>query len=297
MNDTSKGICVKKRDEETEEEKEERERSSSFADELEVIYPVSQDRPNAGICWFSAFCKAFVFPESVLSLIQERVGEEARSYLCRSIFEDEEKAKYLRRFLFEKFGFGDDPKQDPLKDGKNAFNEFRTLCKKVGLPIIIAKEGAPLRVNEREKGAEMLVVRASSSFVPPRRLTLTQKGGAKERFGLVSALLGSRHCGHQIGISTLRGNPSRWVMSDADAALKRIGLLFFPILRGKEEGKEEYWKRWESTWSRLLPANISSTKVCNFNTNSGGIISQGQKSAPSSVNSDFIYVSMSRLRR
>jgi hypothetical protein len=268
---------------------------------------VPQRTLNSGICWFSATCFATLFSEPLRSLVLERLDADA-SRIASNLLSNSSDSETFRRILFDKYGFGDDPDQDPLKDGKNGFTEFTTLAAQLDIPLVRLFAPDMIELTDKvtdQKGREhsvrneprndeygILAVRCFRTKWTPRR-RLNYKG---RRYRLISVLIGSEQCGHQIGASTCDGRVCRWSVSDSDQIRYGIGPLFWSLKRLNEETKHNFRKRWWDAFASMIPVtmmpgqNMCDSSPHNRSTNSLKF-KEPTDDRPGVVNSDFIYVS------
>ena len=103
-----------------------------------------------------------------------------------------------------------------------------------------------------------------TKWTPKAQARLVWQG---RRYKLVGALIGSEHCGHQIGASALDvDNCATWALSDSDATQHGIGPLFWSMRRRKGEATASFRARWQgigATWCPRpsLAATRSATSI------------------------------------
>jgi hypothetical protein len=203
---------------------------------------IAQLSAESGICWYSAMFFSLLHPPEMRTHIQRHV--DARAAKCAhcaflrdrlaNVLQSQSVSEDVRRYMYDAIDIGDKPGQSPELDGQNGASMATLLCGALCIPmrIVVApwmKEAdLPLK-NARGNLAQLppppengersiLLVRTyRSDWRAPERLR-----HAGRAYHLVSALVGSEYCGHQVALS--RSCESRtWCLSDSDAI--RLGIL------------------------------------------------------------------------
>ena len=221
-------------------------------------------------------------------------------------------AEKLRHHLFYEYHIGDDPKQNPEKDGQNGLTEFTVLCAKLNIPIVrlFAPNLSEFKVNITDKNKNeiparvpvpnepaMLFVRCfRTRWRPKLRLKYNNRV-----YKLISVMIGSEHCGHQIAASTCEGKICRWACADADARKHGIGPVCWKVPRKSGENLKEYIKRWWDAWSKMIPVTLfNSDSFCDFSILNRSTCDLEHKMKNTTcttfnagvVNCDFVYLSL-----
>ena len=268
---------------------------------------IAQEKVNSGICWFAATSFATLFSEPLRTELLNRIDSDIA--VCgRDALTDTKQAKEYRKKLYYRYGFGDDPKQDPLLDGKNGCTEFCALAAQLDLPVI--RIFAPemnemtsdvkdqfgniheLRSDPKPDEFAILIVRCfRTQWIPRRRLKY--KG---RRYKLFSVFIGSEHCGHQIGASTCNGRVCRWAVADSDGSRLGIGPVFWRMKRFPGESRQQFKQRWWDSFASMIPLTIFNRgDVCDLsphNRPSGYVLQKNTSDKPGVTNSDFLYISV-----
>ena len=284
-----------------------------ISEEHIVVNGVPQKSENSGICWFAATCYVLLTPPSIRNVLFTKLKPDIAS-LINSVLVNPISAEQFRVRLYEEYGFGDNPKQNPYLDGKNGCTEFCSLAAQLDIPVarIFAPEmvllDSPvknqfgqefeLRHKPRKDEIGILVIRCfRTRWVPQRRLKYKHR-----RYKLVSVFIGSEHCGHQIGASTCGERVCRWSVADSDGTRKGIGPMFWNVKRNTGETHRDFKNRWWTAFSSMIPVTIFSDGLCDFsphnrpNKSLNLKMKHSKKSInydePGVVNSDFVYVSL-----
>lgn len=268
---------------------------------------IAQEKSNSGICWFAATSFVTLFSEPMRSELLKRLDPDIAA-CARDALIDMKKAYEYRKKLYYRYGFGDDPKQDPLLDGKNGCTEFCALASQINLPVIrlFAPDleelttpvknqfGKTFKLRNRPAANEfaVLVLRCfRTTYIPRRRLVYRGR-----RYRLVSVFIGSEHCGHQIGASTCNGRICRWAVADSDGSRLGIGPVFWRIRKEPHESNKEFKQRWWDSFASMIPLTLfNHGDVCDLsphNRPTGYVLQKNVSDKPGVTNCDFLYVSM-----
>lgn len=294
----------------------------------------------AGRCWFSAMCWSLFFNKDLKYLFISKFPPDI-SKLVETCLSDPEAAEALRVYCSTQLSAGDEIDIELQKEGRNGFTEATTIITKLGISLIrfIA---LPSQINfNSDHRAELHlleddIIDRSGQTIPPVQMANDQTcllavrcfrtnwrpkrrinhGG--RRFYLASAMIGSEHCGHQIGLSTCdyddatnlaesresgRKGPriARWSVSDSDSIRKGISPTFWRIKRMTNESSADFSKRWWKAWGEMIPVTIfrNRTTICDLSSHNrptGELQCKIDRTSnsdlgPGVVNSDFIYVS------
>ena len=274
---------------------------------------VPQRLKNSGICWFASMCFASMFSLQLRKVITASLPPHVVREFENCLY-DAEAAERLRQLLYYEYHLGDDPQQHPSLDGQNGFSQLCILLAKHNIPTIrifapsmneimspvVDKQGNAYQMRSRAKLDEpiILVVRCfRTHWNPSRRITY-----AGRRFKLVSVMIGSEHCGHQIAASTRDLHINKWAFQDADGGFYGIGPQFWDMCKPSDNRgrvpKNIPRQTWLSIWENVLPLSvITDDRKCTFcPLNFGASNALGTRSAAAYevglVNSDFIYLSL-----
>lgn len=273
---------------------------------------VPQRMYNSGLCWYCAMCFMMLFSSQMRKVILDYAPETFRR-MCANVLTDREAAEAFRRYLYSTYSIGDRPEQNPELDGQNGFSQFCILAARIGLPVIrlfapsmitleddiVDQSGKhwTMRTTPRSDEPCILAVRCfRTKWVPHRRIV---RGG--RRYKLVALMIGSEHCGHQIGASTCDMSIGRWSLSDSDMAQHGIGPMFWTMLMRPNESRTQFRRRWRDMWDKIIPLTLfGSGQICDLNPSNRPTheLQQhaqrlSQPAPPGVVNTDWIYLSLS----
>jgi hypothetical protein len=264
---------------------------------------------NSGLCWYCAMCFIMLFSKEMRELIISRSSGKLREFLSKNVLSELKHAEELRHFLYSSIALGDRPGQAPHLDGQNGFAQFCILVAHLKIPMVrfFAPEMIPLTDDIQDQNGKMhklipptfnvpsfLVVRCfRAKWQPHRRIVYKNI-----RYRLVAIMIGSEHCGHQIGASTCDSRVCRWALSDSDGAQHGIGPMFWSITQKKTETRQAFKKRWREMWDTVIPAiHFGSGQVCDLNPSNRPTHElerlrqrQSHKAKPGVVNTDWIYL-------
>lgn len=283
-----------------------------IAKSIEHVYApgIPQRTVNSGLCWYSALCFACFFCRQMRDIFKTYSHDSIMNRLIDSCLYHPKDAEALRHHLFHQYAIGDDPSQNPEEDGQNGLSEFIVLCAKLKIPIVrlfapnlseltedvMDKKGRTFKVTVPTFGEpSFLFVRCFRTRWRPKLRIF--HGGMK--FKLASVMIGSEHCGHQIGASTCDMHVCRWACADSDACREGIGPIFWKVKRHEYESVDEYIERWWDIWGKMIPVTLfNSDSFCDFSPHNRSTCTLEHKMKNSKctnfnagvVNSDFIYV-------
>lgn len=274
-------------------------------------FGVPQRTANSGVCWYSAMCFAAFYCKEMRDLFAYYTKDEKFLNMIEYCLEDPKVAEELRHHIYYKYHVGDDPKGRPEDDGQNGLSEFCVLCTKLGVPIVRLfgeecvemtmdmsdKKGTKLKAIQPDKHKpSLLFVRCFRTRFKPQ-IHVTHNG---IRYRLISIMLGSEHCGHQIGASTCDSHICRWAVADADAIRKNIGPTFWKVKRSSSEPLDSFRDRWWEIMNKVLPIVVFNAKsMCPFFPKNqptceiDKIMKTCNKTEPGVLNPDYIYISVS----
>lgn len=222
---------------------------------------VPQFYRHSGICWYATLCWTTFSNPRVRALVLERCGDAMRADAERCLH-SREAAESLRKRLWYEMAVGDDVDDRPERDGRNGFTEFTVLAAKLGLPLlryeldrgrlypmcrrVRDRKGQQITVADGTTTPHLLALRfldADHHGKYPIHRRVTIEG---VRYKLVGMYMGSKKCGHQIGLATHSEDWRDWSVADADLHKDGIGPWFLRF-----EGDE--WKhRWWEAWGYLV---------------------------------------------
>jgi len=276
------------------------------------INGIPQRLENSGICWYAATCFAFFFCKQLRELITGKMKDQTLVSYCNECLKDHNISELLRKKLWYEYAFGDDVNQKPELDGQNGLTQFSILASKLDIPMkrFFVTDGAIVKLSEPVKDQQgtlcpirdnlkcknephILVIRFyrgdhHTKYKPMRRFV---HNGIK--YKLASMLLGSMHCGHQIGASSFDLLWRRWAISDSDASMFGIGPVHFCAKNSKCKQKEEWW----SYWRHMIPLTVfgSQKQFCDLsphNRPTGELQHKPSSSDVGDLNLDLIYVNL-----
>jgi hypothetical protein len=264
---------------------------------------VPQFYPTSGICWLTAtFWNAFANP-TLRRWITSRMPDTARP-LCEGCIYNRDSAEALRKMLWYDFAIGDNVEDDPLKDGRNGFSEFSTLCAKLRIPLVRLKEenGRFVRMSQtvsdrkgrsvhlplpRPNEAHLMAFRFIDGdhrkFPVLRHLTI--RG---QRYTLLCIWCGHKKCGHQLGIACVDDNWKRNAFSDADMHKDGIG----PVHIDFSNYSGDWWKAYKQLVF-VTKFGAGGSEFCNLNPHNDPDDSldryRGISSRPGTLSIDLLY--------
>ena len=292
----------------------------------------------AGRCWFSAMCWALFFNKHLRELFIEKLPPNVKD-LVETCLDDPEAAEALRVYFSNQMNAGDEIGIPLEKEGRNGFTEATTIIAKLGIPLVRfmappttnfdSTHRAELKLIEDDvidrkqnivkvtpcdddKVSLMAVRCFRTNWRPKRRINYDNR-----RYYLASCMVGSEHCGHQIGLSTCDYDDkepifagkrrqkvpriARWSVSDSDSISEGVGPLYWRIKKRKDESRSEFSKRWWKSWGDVIPVTVfrNKTTLCDLSSHNrptGELQCKLDKKKntdlrPGVVNSDFIYIS------
>jgi len=275
------------------------------------ILGIPQRVYNSGICWYAATCFAFFYCDQMRNFLTSKMKDTKLVDYCNQCLKSSEISERLREKLWYDYAFGDKIGQNPEWDGQNGLSQFCIIASKLDIPVLrffvsnekIVKLKDPVydqkrnlckirdklqHVNEKH----ILVIRFykgdhHTKFKPMRRFYYCGR-----KYKLCSMLLGSMHCGHQIGASCYNLKWDRWAVSDSDASMFGIGPVHFHTNTTDCKQKEKWW----SHWRHMIPLTIfgSQKSFCDLsphNRPTGEFENKSTVSDVGDLNLDLIYVS------
>lgn len=270
---------------------------------------IPQRLHNSGMCWFCALIFVMFFSKQLRAFFRGYMPPDMAE-MTQNILNDPEVAERFRRHLYNKFSVGDRPGQDPELDGQNGFTQLCVLAGKLDIPIVRFfapkmhemrdpvrdQRGfeVPVRSQPRAGEASLLAVRCfRTKWTPSRRIV--HRG---RRYKLAAMLIGSEHCGHQIGASTCDLRVCRWALADSDMRQNGVGPMFWSLTQKKTESRPEFKTRWRKMWDDVVPVTIfGRSQLCDLNPvnrPSMDLERFAKKvrhvSTPGVVNTDYIYI-------
>lgn len=277
--------------------------------EMRAVRGVPQRTADSGLCWYCALCFVLFFSRPLRDFVTSYMPPPLRQ-LCVGVLDDRHRAETLRHHLYHTYAFGDRPGQDPALDGQNGFSQFCVLAAQLDIPVVRLfaphldemtdpvvdqrRRAHTLRRLPRDGEGGLLAVRCFRTRWTVRRRMVY--GG--RRYRLCAMLIGSEHCGHQIGASTCDLRYHRWALADSDAAQHGIGPMFWTLTRRPNEPAAAYAERWRRQWSTIIPTtNFARNNVCDLNpvnrpTHELERFARaiGHDETPGVVNTDYIYL-------
>lgn len=239
---------------------------------------VAQLSNRSGICWWGSMWFTLCFSPDCSKILKHYVAKSKYPMLLQyvqNVLKSKESSEEFRRFLFFKFGIGDDPDQSPEKDGQNGFAQFSIFCRKLNIPMvtimapwmkelsdpITSPVGETVRAPRHPEAGEpaFLGIRTYRSVHVPK-FAFRYKGRV---WKLRSAMIGSEFCGHQIAISCSCEGQGKWAVYDADGVKESIGPIAWDIAEKGEVNE----KRWWQLLDKILPIinQTSGSTYCDMN--------------------------------
>lgn len=238
---------------------------------------IAQLSERSGICWYSSMFFALLFAPQMRDFLEAHVARRAqrcahcaflRDHL-RDVLTTQACSERVRRYLYEQLGIGDPPDQAPELDGQNGCSMATLLMQKIDVPAItlLAPEmetaalplrdahdapQPPPRAPRKGERAVLFVRTYRSRWRAPE--VLVHRG---KRYCLMSALIGSEFCGHQVGVSR-SCEPEMWSFSDSDGIRLGISPLCFRV--------PSRARAWHEVVTRAIPySNASqSSEFCDL---------------------------------
>lgn len=234
---------------------------------------IAQLSDKSGICWYSSLFFSLLVPPQLKDFLYDHL--QSRSKACphcgylegrlKGIMNDQSLSEEVRRYMYESMHIGDCPDQAPELDGQNGCSMATLLLGMLDVPALtivspslkevdIKLKNSLGRVCDQPRHPRMddtcvLFVRSHRSRWRAPYI-LVHKG---MRFVLMSALIGSEFCGHQVAVAR-SCEPDTWGLSDSDGIRLGMSPIFFKIPRGRE---------WHSVVTKCIP-HSNSTSTSNF---------------------------------
>lgn len=275
-----------------------------------IVRGIRQEKKNSGICWFSAMCFAAFFCDSLRDIFTPHSSDVTLTHLIKTCLVDVKAAEALRSHLYDYYALGDDPKQDPEKDGQNGTSQLLILVSKLKIPCecLMSPNLSPFtHVQKDQAGIDcplipldnasegILIVRCfRTKYKPPLFIEYKNK-----TFKLASIMIGSEQCQHQIAVATCNLKAGRLVISDSDAIRLGQGPMYFKIPRLRGEDSVQYGNKWWRIMDSIIPVTLmNSDSYCEFSIHNHATCKLNQKmngdrcdtENAGLVNCDFIYV-------
>lgn len=300
---------------------------------------VPQRLENSGNCWFSAVCFALFLNDELREHIAAHLPRKLAE-LCGACLQDPAAAEELRKRLWFDYAFGDKWGQNPALDGQNGAAQVCVLAAQTGLPVarfFVDDEGAVHRIRKPvvdQRGNHHALTHAPSDprdphvlmfrfhrgehgtdarKKPARRVTYRPPNEARaRRYRLVSMLIGSEHCGHQISAAAPTRSWRSWAFADSDQRRHGIGPMCFRVsdedmdaIRVPSEPRPSARDKWWQIFRMMNPVTYFSRGYCDLSPHNlpsdaiqrtdpsqphGGTC-QYRKSGGGMVNVDFVYFS------
>ena len=231
---------------------------------------IAQLSERSGICWYSSLWFSLLSAPALYEHIAGHVRRRRAtcshcSYLNEhmpNILHSAAESESVRRYLFERMHIGDNPDQNPEDDGQNGasmgallFGGIQLPMETVVAPWMKSADDLPLEdargrravmppAPSKDSRAVLLVRTYRTRWKAPERMEWNGRS-----YTLMSALIGSEFCGHQIAIAR-SCQPETWAVSDSDGI--RLGIL--PICFRKPKGV---------AWAELAPRMIPFSNATN----------------------------------
>ena len=273
---------------------------------------IPQRTQGSGLCWYCALCFAISFPKELRNLVLSYSTDAVLNSYLSTCLSDKSDAEQMRHHLYYTYGMGDDPQQPEYMDGKSGCNEFIILCAQLGIPFVelFAPDLTEIRRTVKTqfnttvqhqrphlhdtKSSCVFIRCLRTRFVPPLRLSISDRDGNTITYKLVSGLLGSEYCKHQLSFAAVNGDISALASSDADAQRHNIYPIFWKVSQAPKEPQDQYFDRWWSVLNKMIPITNAQHKICDFSplnrakcTLEKGSCDDAQ---PGLLNPDYIYI-------
>jgi len=270
---------------------------------------IPQRTRYSGLCWYSAMCFAAFFTYDLKNIFIQNSKDNLLNKYIETCLYNSNDAEKLRRHLYYKYSLGDDPSQNPENDGQNGLSQLLILLAKLNIPFIclVAPNLSPIQFDVIDQKKKKIVLNNSTPLLLFVRCFRTRwKPELKIKFRghvyqLVSVLIGSEQCGHQIAAATCNSRISRWALADSDACRAGIGPVFWKVKSHKNESYNQFVSRWWNAWSKMIPVTMfNSDSFCDFSPHNRSSCTLEAKMKKTSctdfnaglVNCDFIYIKM-----
>ena len=240
---------------------------------------IAQLSEASGICWYSSMFYSLLAPPPLRAHLLDHVGRRAKECAhCRylrdalpPVLQTQSASEAVRSYLYHQLGIGDKPGQAPELDGQNGASMATLLFGAVRMPVRVVLapwlkpadvplqdahgRDAPLPPHPGAGDRAVLLVRTfRTRWDAPETLEWPPPGGGEtpRTYRLMSALVGSEFCGHQISIARSCEDDT-WSISDSDGI--RLGVLPLCFRRPKRT-------EWHSLLARMMPySNASATST------------------------------------
>lgn len=272
---------------------------------------VMQRTVDSGICWFGSVCFALFYNTALRDIVVSRLDEALRPH-AMACLTCKDASERLRKGLWERYAFGDDyvhSLEHPEDDGQNGMSQILILLAQLRVPVrrfFVSHSGStPLHDTVRDmRGGEHRFVEKAGDQEPhlicvrfrrgahatnPRHRPARRIRWGGRTYSLLSLLIGSEHCGHQIAGATPDFTRENWSTACVDAA--RYGILPFHWSTTRQKGggyrggqAHEFWWR---MWGVMVPVTFFSGGQCNLSPHNPGT----PDGAQGRTNVDFLYLS------
>ena len=247
---------------------------------------VPQRLENSGICWYASVCFALFLNAQLRAYVVSKLPEDMRE-LARSALSNPASSEELRRQLWERFAFGDEIGQPPELDGQNGATQIAVLASQVDICLqryMVDDEGRlhelPHTVWDQRRGPHAL--RSEPASGEPHLILFRFRHGMHadnprhrpprffrrngRTYRLVSMLMGSESCGHQIAASTPTSSWRDWAACDSDQRRYDIGPTCWRISPELIADRccEATWKAWWGYFAAMFNVILLSGGVCNL---------------------------------
>lgn len=266
-----------------------------------MLVGVPQRAVNSGICWYASVCLAFFTHPGLREYVLRSYPPDMASWARNALYQRKD-AEALRHKMFYDYHVGDDPRQPPTQDGQNGVTQMLVLFAKLGVKVDVVygptmtptpndlrdKKGTLCRFDSsppRPGEGHVFIVRCFRTRWMPKRW-MAWRG---RTYQMISFVIGSEHCRHQIGASTMDETCTHWVSCCADASYQGVSPVFWRFKR--EYTDQQFWDQWR----KLLFLTVFHDGVCDFSpTNRTKGAADGKVSdseIPGVVNYEVIYFS------
>lgn len=239
---------------------------------------IAQLSDRSGICWWGSMWFALCYSPDCMNVLLHYIQKSRHVYLKKylnNVLKTQKCSEALRKLLYETFGIGDNPKQEPELDGQNGYAQFSLLCSKLNIPMVtlMAPWMKDASSNIRSPVGEMVSPPRKPSpnepaFLGIRTYRSVHVPKFEIKYGgriwkLRSAMIGSEFCGHQIAISSCCGSQGKWAVYDSDGVKECIGPVAWDISETGDDGEMRWW----SVLDKVMPIinKTNSSKYCDMN--------------------------------
>lgn len=237
---------------------------------------IAQLSATSGICWYSSMWFAILSPPKLRAHIYSHLEQRSKkcehcAYLLRhlpKILNSQTESEAVRRYLYEALSIGNCPDQAPEEDGENGGSMATLVCGAIRIPMRVAlapwlkPADVPIKDAKGREAALPPVPGENERDILMVRTYRTRWAASEtlawggRRYILMSMLIGSEHCGHQIGVARSCEDDT-WAISDSDGIRKGV----LPMCFRKPTGT-----KWATLAPKMVPYSnaTSESEFCDM---------------------------------